>query len=214
MSDLFPEDPQLALFSRRYSVQGFDPTAIRPLISPTQARPKNFPLMEQPVSVQGSPRPLMAALPITTSPKRPLDDSDNESNPPPRKIARGESPLKGAAGRRLDAQKRTQLRNEINQNGDTPQPVLAPPPPLLPRDVLFLLSIIPNAKTYNATMFNAERMVNLLRTADLSRAVMPARPPQLPTPQIAPPQYNYGQANGKLHLIAWGFKPFTRDSLC
>ena len=42
-------------------------------------------------------------LPVTNSPKRPLEDAESEQ---PRKIIRGESPLKGAAGRRLDAARR------------------------------------------------------------------------------------------------------------
>lgn len=202
MSDLFPEDAQLASFSKRYTVQGFDPTAIRPLISLAQARPKQLLVPERLQSVQSSPRPTLASMPVTNSPKRQFDDSENESILPPRKIARGESPLKGAAGRRLDAQKRTQLRNEINQN-DIPFQAAAPPPGL-PRDVLFLLSIIPNAQTYNATIFNPERMVAMLRNTDLTRRTGPARPTQAPTSQqLHPPPYNYAQANGKSFLSAY-----------
>jgi len=199
MSDLFPEDPQLSLFSRRYTVQGFDPTAIRPLISSTQARPKQLLSFEKPASVQNSPRPVMAPISITDSPKRSFDDSDTESVLPPRKIARGESPLKGAAGRRLDAQKRTQLRNEINQNGNTPLPIAFLPPPFtLPLEVQYLLSIIPHGRTYNATMFNPQAMAALLRNIDLrswTPAMMPPPPPG-PGQQPQGQQWPHGQNNG------------------
>lgn len=196
MNDLFPGDPQLALFSQRYSSLGFDPTAIRPIVSPSQARPKT--LLPPPAaapSVTDSPAPAPAQMaPLFDSPKRPLEESDNESIAP-RKMARGESPLKGAAGRRLDAQKRTQLRNEVKG-------LPVPPPPSLAREILFLLSIIPNASKYDSVTLKPEAMVDLLRRVDLSRANdtrqgAPAPSAFVPGPSQAPMQYGYGKCDWK-----------------
>jgi cleavage stimulation factor subunit 3 len=175
MADLFPDDPKLLRFGSRYTQDNFDPTTIRPIISPaTQMRPKAImQSIEQPLSIQNSPRPQyrqensprpqyrQEASPRPTylhannSPKRPLaEESGNESDRP-RKLARGESPLKGAAGRRLDQQKRMQ------QTQGTPV-WQSSAPSTIPRDVTVLLSIIPGAETYTATRFNPEAMVRLL----------------------------------------------------
>ncbi|KAL1635407.1 mRNA 3'-end-processing protein rna14 [Diplodia intermedia] len=187
MSELFPEDAQLSHFSRRYSKPSFDPTAMRPIISPlTQARPKPPPGMEQPAqvaqpaapvpqqqppapsvppSVIDSPRP--PPVQARDSPKRPYvpDDSDNDSAVQPRKIARGESPLKGAAGRRLAAQQGRNLgrdgANSTQAGGAGGQPTP------LPRDLTFILSIIPSAHTYNSVRFIPERVVDVLRNVQL-----------------------------------------------
>lgn len=174
MSDLFPEDPLLVIFSRRFANQDFDPTAVRPIISPaTQTRPKTLPNVQTPPE----PNPLPSLIKPANSPKRPLvqDDSDTDGGRP-RKFVRGESPLKGAAGRRLDQQKRNQQTQEI-YNHPTPQP---PPPPGLPRDVLFLLSIIPKAETYHATKFKAEEMVRLIRETNIPGSAAQLRPPPMP----------------------------------
>jgi cleavage stimulation factor subunit 3 len=180
MADLFPDDPKLLRFASRYSSDGFDPTAVRPIISPaTQMRPKAvMQSIEQPISTRESPhpnyirelsprpqprqevspRPTYPPPVITNSPKRAFipDESDNEANRP-RKLARGESPLKGAAGRRLDQQKRLQASQGGVQQWQVNGPAFT-----IPRDITFLLSIIPRAETYNATRFNAEAMVRLL----------------------------------------------------
>ena len=221
MSDLFPEDQRLTLFSRRFVQQRFDPTAIRPIISPaTQARPKALLSVEASVSQETPPNRFVQ----TNSPKRPfpLEESDNEGGRP-RKLARGESPLKGAAGRRLDQQKRNRQPHEMPQfeSHSLPQGL---PTPFLPRDVLFLLGIIPKAETYHATKFKAEEMVRLIRETNIPSSVtqLPRGPiatgvqpmqvmhvnPQLPhnpqmpqrpsmpqmhqMPQIPPGQYNGG----------------------
>ena len=196
MSDLFPEDPKLVLFSRRFAHHGFDPTAVRPMISPAmQARPKTLTSNQSPVVAQQSPP--RRFIQQTDSPKRSLqvDDSDNEASRP-RKVARGESPLKGAAGRRLDQQKRNQQPNQTPQfqNHQLPQAPPPPPPPLpsIPREVLFLLGIIPKAETYHATRFKAEEIVRLFRNLDIPKTVplVPQPPggvglPQMPQmPQI------------------------------
>lgn len=184
MTVLFPEDPQLQRFASRFSGPAFDPTTTRPIISPrTQMRPaipagvmptveEHQPVMAPAVAVAphtliqqdqrvASPAiinsPRLAHLnPVVNSPKRPLDDVPDEQ---PRKIARGESPIKGAAGRRLDAARRNQM-----VGGNTP--VAAPAP--LPREINFLLSVIPSAKAYGDTArFNPEKLVDLLRTSSL-----------------------------------------------
>jgi cleavage stimulation factor subunit 3 len=173
MADLFPEDPKLQRFASRYSAEGFDPTAVRPIISlATQMRPKHImQSIEKPPSVVDSPRPQYRQtlsprpqfrpeisprpvyLQTNDSPKRPFvgDDFDNG----PRKLARGESPLKGAAGRRLDQQKRLQQTHVPAWQANGPSFVI-------PRDITFLLSIIPRPETYTASKFNPEAMVQLL----------------------------------------------------
>ncbi|KAI9798586.1 MAG: mRNA 3'-end-processing protein rna14 [Piccolia ochrophora] len=190
MSDLFPEDPQLSRFSHRFATQGFDPTAVRPIISPkTQTRPKALPSIENPPSAQSTPPPRFVQP--SHSPKRSLPTEDHDAGASrPRKLARGESPLKGAAGRRLDQQKRTQQlsHGQVTQNQWATQ---APPPPPLPRDVLFLLSIIPGAHTYHAARFKPEAMVRLLRDTNI-----PAQ--QGSAPRMPPAGAMHGQPNGRV----------------
>ena len=213
MSDLFPEDPSLVLFSRRFTQQGFDPTMIRPIISPaTQAKPKTVPTIRAEAErVLDSPQQRINE--IINSPKRPLPTDDDDGSPRPRKVARPESPLKGAAGRRLDQQKRNRQPEMPQFNQPVPHP---PPQPPLPRDVMFLLSIIPKAETYHATKFSAEQLVKLLRetTIPTSIAQAPALsaargpPPNQPMPpyqHVAPPipqqqgPYGHGQFNGQFN---------------
>lgn len=179
MATLFPEDPQLQRFSRRFASPTFDPTTVRPIISPrTQMKPVMpvlptiMPSIEEampivpPVQTQepriASPAqnilnsPRLANLPVATnSPKRPLEDADESVQP--RKLARGESPLKGAAGRRLDA-----ARRNMAASGSTPIGLPQGPAPL-PREINFLLGIIPAAHTYRETRFKPEGLVNMLR---------------------------------------------------
>jgi cleavage stimulation factor subunit 3 len=173
MAELFPEDPKLANFSARYSTDKFDPVAARIIISPaTQLRPKLglgvLPSIEQPTSVQNSPRlglrsqhsPRLHLSAATNSPKRPLPADDFDDSYPPRKalradgeFQRGASPLKGAAGRRLDQQRR--------QGGSTITHTVAPAP--IARDITFLLSQIPAAHSYNSHNFNPAAVVRLLQ---------------------------------------------------
>jgi cleavage stimulation factor subunit 3 len=139
-------------------------------VSPaTQLRPKLLiPSIEQ-GSLQNSPRPPPFAsraspapqfLPATNSPKRPFPADDFDE--PPRKIQRndfgefqrGASPLKGAAGRRLDQQRRMQ--------GQGAASCAAGPAPIA-RDITFLLSQIPRADLYDFHRFNPVSVTNLLR---------------------------------------------------
>jgi cleavage stimulation factor subunit 3 len=214
MLTLFPEDPQLQRFSQRFAGPTFDPTSVRPIISPrTQMKPvmpsimnsieephsAMPPQMEQRLAsppMQNSPH-LGNLLPAinTHSPKRPLEDSDDGGQP--RKLARGESPaLKGAAGRRLDA-----ARRNLAVAGNTP--IVQGPTPL-PREINFLLTIIPPAHTYTQTRFNPEAMVEVLRgvqaipTPPGAQAPAPQRWGTTPTTaqQLASIQEKYGNQNG------------------
>ncbi|KAH0563131.1 hypothetical protein GP486_002300 [Trichoglossum hirsutum] len=198
MGDLYPEDPQLTRFSHRYSTLGFDPTAVRPIISPAmQMRPKGMPVAAHEAEQSTPP---IRSVHITNSPKRTLpgDESDNELTRP-RKLIRGESPLKGAAGRRLDQQKRNRLRIDGSEGQSSSawqsQYPASTPSPAVPRDVLFLLSIIPKAETYHATRFKAEEMVRLLRETNIPAGTSSLRPLPMPVAQ--------GQQNG-------GYRPFTQ----
>ncbi|KAF6235583.1 hypothetical protein HO173_006266 [Letharia columbiana] len=212
MSDLFPEDPALTLFSRRFAQQGFDPTVIRPIISPaTQAKSKTIPSIK--TEAEGVPdSPQQRINEIINSPKRALPTDDDDDSPRPRKVARPESPLKGAAGRRLDQQKRSRQPEMPQFNQPVPHP---PPPPPLPRDVMFLLSIIPKAETYHATKFSAEQLVKLLRETNIPTSMAQAPPPnqsmppyQHMPPPIPQPQgpYGHGQYNGQYN----GSYPYNR----
>lgn len=190
MKDLFPDDPLLQLFSRRFTNQGFDPTAVRPIISPdTQTRSKvSAPDQTPPTNHQ----PLPTFLPNTNSPKRslPLEDSDNDGGRP-RKLIRGASPLKGAAGRRLDQQKRNQPAPQAAPFDNYPPPPVSQAPSL-PRDILFLLSVIPKAETYHATKFKPEELVRLLRETHIPNSIAElGQPPtstgMQSTPRLPPP---------------------------
>ena len=166
MSDLFPEDPSLSLFSSRFMDQGFDPSSIRPIVSPSQTRPKTVPSIETTVSdidqvIQQATQGSQSVI----SPKRPLplDDSDTESGRA-QKFQRAASPLKGAAGRKLDQQKRGQ-QLPVDPPLFTPPQHTGPPhplpPPPLPRDVTFLLSVIPGSDKYTATRFKPSELVSV-----------------------------------------------------
>lgn len=152
MAELFPEDAKLSHFKARFSAERFDPIAARVIVSPAaQLRPKHIiPSIEQRASVVNSPRqairqPNSPRPQYTNSPKRPLpaDDFEDSLNPP-RKMQRGESPLKGAAGRRLNQQSRMQA---------------AP----ISRDITFLLSQIPPPSAYDMPRFSPGNMVRLIR---------------------------------------------------
>ena len=139
------------------------------------------------------------------SPKRPLDSgADSEAEQPARKLPRGESPLKGAAGRRQQQRQRAEGygSQSVTQGAKS-----------LPREVNVLLSMIPNANTWSAALpkLDPERTVGLLRGLDLARAVlgntatMPAQAPAYgaynggggAAPAYgAPPPSTYGGAYG------------------
>lgn len=198
MRELFPEDPALAHFSHRYLTSTFDPTAVRPIISPSQARPKTLVTTEQ---VTEAPVPRYADAPSTSSPKRafPLDELDDEMGRP-RKFIRAESPLKAAAARRVDQQKQTQVVNGGVQSRAQYRPQSSAAP--LPRDVVYLLSIIPPASAYNAGRFSPEKMVDLLRRIDIPSSIS-----QLPNVS----QAMYGMPAGQTQVL--GMHPSTGKML-
>ncbi|KAF4997380.1 hypothetical protein FGRMN_3966 [Fusarium graminum] len=164
MAELFPEDPKLKSFVARFSSEKFDPVAAPIIISKAvQMRPRQaMPIVEQQqqqqlplaVSLRNSPLPLRQEqsprpqyVRATASPKRPLAVDDEELNPPKR-LARGVSPLKGAAGRRLDQQRRNQAS-------------------ALHRDITFLLNILPPSQSFDAQRLNPTAMVSILRDTQL-----------------------------------------------
>lgn len=174
MAELFPEDPKLSHFTARFSTDKFDPIAARIIVSPAaQLKPK-FGILtsieqRQSASVQDSPRPQARPyasprpqfLQARDSPKRPFPTEDFEDLPPRKALrgdhqdfVRGQSPLKGAAGRRLDQQRR----------GGASHTTAAP---VIPRDVTFLLGLIPPAHTYNAQRFHPGGVVRLLQNTDV-----------------------------------------------
>jgi cleavage stimulation factor subunit 3 len=174
MRELYPEDPSLDQFAHRYATPTFNPMTVRPILSPSQTRPKSmFPGMIP--EARSSPGPQFKD-PSSNSPKRPYpaDDFDYDSDRP-RKFVRAESPLK--QGRRVEQQKRTQQLNGQAASGHY-KPQGSPAP--LPRDVVHLLSIIPGAASYNISRLSPEKMVDLLRHVEI-----PASTAQIPLPANA-----------------------------
>ena len=207
MRDLFPEDPSLQVFAHRFEYENalqkrFDPTAVRVIVSPaSQMREPPGGVVVPSIEVAGgggigylNPPGVLG----TSSPKRPFG-ADGSLDGPARKIARGESPLKGAAGRRMA---------NTSRSGGTPLQTVATMANasghwVVPQHVNFLLSVLPNARhTASLTpqldplaLVNVMRGVNLqqpnvwasanLRTA--GQGLMDPRYHQpAPTPQIPP----------------------------
>ena len=208
MKDLYPEDSKLYSFSQRFSIDKFDPTAIRPIISPAaQTRPKALSSVEEPAppSIHHSPPVVNITAPpiVANSPKRPMPLDDFEADVGrPRKLARGESPIAGAAGRRLNQMRQNRQPNESTPTSAMNGAYVPPQPPPLPRDITFLLSIIPPASTYNTVPFKVDEMIKLIRDTPLpsSPPQQPphqppmARTPTVPGPAITP-QYSHGAPN-------------------
>lgn len=175
MRELYPEDPSLDQFSHRYITSTFDPISVRPILSPSQTKPKTLHPAAA-TEIQTSPAPGQMDVSIS-SPKRPYpgDDLDYDSDRP-RKFVRAESPLKTAQGRRLDQQKRAQPLNGQVTSQYKPQGSPAP----LPREVVQLLSIIPHASAYNISRLSPEKMIDLIR-----RTEIPTSTSQIPLPANA-----------------------------
>lgn len=165
MNELFPEDPKLARFSARFSagdgfgLGSFNPVNARLIISPAaQMKPKLImPSIEEPQSVRSTSRPPEQSprphvVQTVNSPKRPLPVDDDDFGRP-LKIARGESPLKGAAGRRLDQQRR-------HGGGASTGPQPAP----IPRNITFMLGLIPGSNAYLPVRYRPVEALRLLQT--------------------------------------------------
>ncbi|KAJ5634202.1 RNA-processing protein HAT helix [Penicillium herquei] len=187
MREFFPEDPALDQFSHRYATPSFDPTAVQPILSPTQTTPKTMQ-----TSIPQEPRVDIPAP--SGSPKRPYpSDGDYESDRP-RKFVRAESPMKAAQNRRLDQQKRPQQLNGQMTSAYKPQGSPAP----LPRDVVHLLSIIPHASAYNIARLNPEKMIDLIRRIDLPTSI--DQIPLLANARNAGTTQAQNQYSGKIQL--------------
>jgi cleavage stimulation factor subunit 3 len=234
MAEMFPDEPELLRFSHRFEMPAFDPLKAQIVISPTQTRirppPGAFPPQQPPpggfaamASPQAGEMRLGPHGPYMSSPKRGLDDS--EADTPSRKFMRGESPIKGAAGKRIATAGGNNNNNNNNSSSNMsatvpttntnmsigggsggngggggggsggfavknfvpggglqqqPMPAGAPSqaqqqappaPPSLPRQVTYLLSILPSAASYNATRFDPAMMVSFL-----SGVPLPSRP--------------------------------------
>ncbi|KAH8673308.1 CFIA complex component Rna14 [Xylariales sp. PMI_506] len=165
MAESFPEDPILSQFAARFSSDRFNPITATIIVSPTsQMRPKHIiqSVERASASVRGSPHlsvalersPRPQFLPAVNSPKRPFQDDADELNPP-RKLARGASPLKGAAGRRLDQQRRAAQNQGISSHSATPAPIS--------RDITFLLGLIPPVHQYDAQRYRPDAIARIIR---------------------------------------------------
>lgn len=190
MHELYPLESGLRLFTNRYDAPTFDPTTVIPVISMRQIQPKSLTQpsieLQPPAQVPNSPITRLIDSITTNSPKRPFPGDDLEDGP--RKIARGESPLKGAAGRRINQQQQQRQANGLTTNAP-PQTSLPPP---LPNQITYLLSIIPKASTYVDTRFDAGKMVDLLRDTRLPPSI--SMPPVQPQPaQPSHPPLNWSQ---------------------
>lgn len=201
MAEMFPDEPELLRFSHRFEMPAFDPLKAQIVLSPTQTRPRAPPQAlppQQPppggvaiASPQTGEIRLGPHGPYVASPKRALEDSDADT--PSRKFMRGDSPIKGAAGKRiatagssLNAMSATVPTTNNNMavgaaggsgfavknfvpGGGAQMGMGAPaPPPSLPRQVTYLLSILPNAASYNATRFDPGLMVQFLSALPLN----------------------------------------------
>lgn len=185
MKELYPDEPDISRFSHRYALPDFDAIDVQLIISPTQALPK----MVQPIAV--APAALPAGLdvpkpadapeillgpngPYVASPKRPLDDSDSEA--PQRKFIRAESPLKGAAGLRIQSKANAAAaasggsgfatKTYIPNAASSAVPAATP----LPSHVETLLQILPNAASYNSVRLDPAKLVAYLSTAYIDYA--------------------------------------------
>ena len=195
MREAFPDDPKISSFSQRYVHETFDPTAIRPLVSPTtQTRPRARSSIEGPPSRQPTP-PAIQVTSNTGSPKRPPPSDEPEPDTVrPRKLPRGESPLAGAAGRRLK-QSRLQMDSTPLQGAGATS-FAAAPPPVVPGHVNLLLSMIPPASAYHALQFRPDAMVRLLRDTQLPALAGPPKAVQRQVGQGLPAGYGPLQYQG------------------
>ncbi|KAK3715587.1 mRNA 3'-end-processing protein rna14 [Vermiconidia calcicola] len=175
MKEMYPDEPDVSRFGARYALPSFDGMSAQLVISPTQARPAPPQAMiEQSNDIRLGPNGPY----IARSPKRALDDSDSEG--PARKFMRGDSPLKGAAGRRMQGH---QPSSSITAAAPAPLggfatknyvPAAAAPPVVhpspLPYDLHSLLSRMPHASQYRSTLFDPGKLVEYLKGVDVEGA--------------------------------------------
>ena len=185
MADLYPEELDVSRFSNRFALPSFDAMHAQIIISPTQAQPKDpssqLEAPQQPtvtvkeVNTPKGPEILLGPNgPYVASPKRPLEDSDTES--PQRKYFRPESPLKGAAGARMQGKTGAgQSGGGFSTKTYIPPNALGPMgatvgPPMLPPQIEAVLRMLPNAATYNSTRLDAARLVVFLPSINIEHA--------------------------------------------
>lgn len=182
MRELFPEDPLLKLFADRHATETFDPIQVFPIISRKQVQPKaqTFRAFNDAEQSVNSPIQKVIDSITTNSPKRGLPDDFDDAQS--HKIARTESPLKGAAGRRLVQQRQP--------NGQSAVAAPLPLPPPLPPQIHYLLTVLPKASLYMEARFDAQKMVELIRDIHLPPpgTVPPQHQPQPPQQHAPPPQ--------------------------
>ncbi|CAK4022069.1 mRNA 3 -end-processing rna-14 [Lecanosticta acicola] len=188
MAELYPEEPDISRFCYRFSLPTFDAMDVQLLLSPTQAQPRSevpqiaAPAQQAVPSVEQAMSPKVPEIllgpngPYVASPKRPLDDSDAEA--PQRKFQRGESPLKGAAGQRMQNNKPNAAAGVGGGGFATktfvPNNVAAPPPfaPIpLPPAIDRILRDLPNAAAYGGqARFDPPKLMAFLPTVNVEHA--------------------------------------------
>jgi cleavage stimulation factor subunit 3 len=184
----FPEDPTLKLFSSRYSSASFDVISVQPIISPQQVQQVSnlVPSIEVQEVVNSPIQNVIDAI-TTSSPKRPFPDDFDDGGP--RKMARGDSPLKGAAGRRMNQQQQQQ------RSTNPPASISSfPIPPPLPPQIAYLLSILPKASSYLDVRFDATTVMELIRDVHLpppGSVAASHHQPQQPPPGGGWPPYQH-----------------------
>ncbi|KAF2864178.1 Suf-domain-containing protein [Piedraia hortae CBS 480.64] len=191
MRDMFPDEPELLRFCHRFRSETFDVILDEVAISPQQERTKpTVAIAAEPMAETAPEGKLQLGPngPYIASPKRRLEEDEEESGRS-RKFLRTDSPpLKGAAGRKIansgGATTSTGGGTLITNAGSSgsafitksyipagaPQPVPAPPlPPRLPQEVMLFLQMLPSARDYHSRQFDAQRMVGLMRDIDVER---------------------------------------------
>ena len=194
MREMFPSEADISRFGSRFALPSFDALAVQLVISPTQARPKASISASQHgapqavVSIEESgrspPGPGYLRLgshgPYVASPKRGLEDSDNET--PARKFMRAESPLKGAAGRRIQSHTGPPppppgssgggggggFVTKTYVPGQTGGPAGVAHPTPLPYPIHDLLNKLPNARYYQVGLFDPTKILDLLNRVNLA----------------------------------------------
>lgn len=186
MAELYPEEPEVSRFSHRFSLPNFDAMHVQLILSPTQALPKTFEPQPLAPPQQAQAPPVQASIenyvrspkgpeillgpngPYVASPKRPLDDSDNDT---PRKFMRGESPLKGAAGVRIQNKQAATGGGGFATKTFVPNSAPAPMgPPQLPPAIDAMLRRLPPSNSHFQYRFDAAKLALLLPTVPVDNA--------------------------------------------
>ncbi|OQO01677.1 hypothetical protein B0A48_12714 [Cryoendolithus antarcticus] len=185
MAELYPLEPDLMRFTHRFETPTFDALKAQLVLSPTQIRPKTSsyaqPPQQQFNDAPQSPPDLRLGLhgPYVSSPKRPLPlDNDSDVDTPARKHQRFDrqaSPRRtlppaanAAQGGSGGFVTKSYVPGSGPVGGGAGAGVGGPVGPTpLPRDVVYLLSILPNALEWRATRLDGGKMVGLLQGVGL-----------------------------------------------